>query len=243
LWANKAEETFTKQFAKATYGNVITNMKGKIAHNTYQRGRFGAIVRKTGKAINRNTTAQASVRAFFSVLTKNWKALTDTQRAGFRTGTAVFQKKDSLAQTITLTGHQLYIALNRNLQTISSALITAMPFKSTVPPVSTASVAAAAGAATMALTYTPVIPAADSWIVRATRALSAGKFSSEQDYKNIAVINAADVSPFDIKSAYETVFGTSWKTAGAKIFFTVKPVEKATGIPATTVRVSTIVAA
>lgn len=241
--ANITEEMFTKQFAKASYGNIITQMKGSIGHNTYQRGRYGDVVRKKGKAINRKTTTQSAVRAFFSTLTKGWKGLTEAQRQSFRNGTVNFQKKDSLAKTIQLTGAQLYISLNRNLQTIAQALITSMPFKSVVPPVSTASVASAAGASTMALAFTPVIPAADSWILRATRPLSAGKNSMEQDYKNIAVYNAADTTPIDIKAAYEAVFGTTWKTAGAKIFYTLTPVEKASGIPATKMFLSSIVAA
>jgi len=243
LWANKAEEKFTKRFAKASYGNIITEMSGSIGHNTYQKGRYGDIVRVKGRAINRNTSPQAIVRAFFSTLTKAWKSLTDAQRAGFNTGTAVFTKKDSLAKTITLTGAQLFISLNRNLQTIGQATISAMPFKRAIAAVTSATCAAAAGAATMVLTYSPAIPATDSWILRATRPLSAGKQSQSQDYKIIDIELTADASPLNIKAAYEAVFGTNWKTAGAKIFFAITPVGNAEGIQGTTYHVTSIVAA
>jgi len=229
--------------AKAKYGNTIIDMVGSVSGNTHQHGRYGQIVRKKGKAINRNSTAQAVVRDFFSTLTKNWRSLTDNQRVSFRTGTADFQKKDSLSQTIILTGHQLYIALNRNLQTIGQALITSMPFKRSIPAVTTASVDADVSDATIVLTYTPAIPATDKWVLRATAPLSAGKFSNSQNYKVIDVLATADASPADVTAAYEVVYGTSWKTAGAKIFFTLTPVGMAEGIQGTTSNFNTVVVA
>lgn len=229
--------------AKAVYGNIITNLKGSIAHNTYQQGRYGAIVRKKGKAINRNTSAQATVRAFFSTLTKGWKSLTDAQRAGWRTASVSFPKKDSLAQTIFLTGAQLYISANRYLQAISATTISAFPGLSTLTPVLTASVIADVSLATQVLTYTPAVPAVDTWILQATRPLSAGKFSSSQDYKQITVINTADASPLAITAAYEAVFGAGWKVVGQKIFYRLIPVVKLSGQPATTFRFNTTVIA
>lgn len=229
--------------AKAVYGNIITNLKGSIAHNTYQQGRYGAIVRKKGKAINRNTAAQATVRAFFSTLTKAWKSLTDNQRAGWRGASVSFPKKDSLAQTIFLTGAQLYISANRYLQAIGQSTISAFPGISTQTPVLTWSVDPDVSDASQVATYTPAIPATASWILQATRPLSAGKFSSSQDYKQIGVYNTADASPLDFTAAYEAVFGTGWKVAGQKIFYRIIPVVKLSGQPATTFRTSATVVA
>ncbi len=137
----------------------------------------------------------------------------------------------------------MYIALNRNLQTISQALLTSAPAVTTVTPQLTQAVAAAAGAATMVDTYTPAVPAGQSMALYATRPLSAGKKSNSQDYKIIGIFNAADASPLDIKAAYEGIFGTGWKTAGLQIFFKSKQISKTTGESAVEFFSSTIVAA
>jgi hypothetical protein len=229
--------------AKANYGNIITELAGSINSNTYQRGRYGNIVRRKPHPINRNTAAQAVVRAFFGTLTKGWQALTQVQRNTWLQATLSFQQVNSLANTITLTGHQLYIAINRNLQTITETLLTVAPPKVSVPAFSTASAVAAAGAGTIVLTYTPAIAATEKVEIYASAPLSQGKKSSSQSYKLIRVITSADVSPLGTSGQYETIYGGSWQVAGQKIFFLAKQINIATGEESTTSRFDTVVAA
>lgn len=229
--------------AKALYGNVITEMSGSVNANTYQRGRYGNIVRRKPHAINRNTAAQAGVRTFFGILTKGWQGLTQSQRNTWLMATLQFQKVNSLATTITLTGHQLYIAINRNLQTISEALISVAPPKVSVPAFATASAAAAAGAGTIVLTYAPAIAVTEKVELYASAPLSQGKKSSSQNYKLFRVISSADVSPLGTSGQYEAIYGISWKVAGQKIFFLAKHINIATGEESTTARFDTVVIA
>ena len=182
--------------AKIKLGSTLADIRGKINGHVFSKNRAGNYIKTKTSPINRNTSAQAIVRAFFSTLTKAWKGLTAAQRASWNSAVNNFKRINSLADDVILTGHQLYISINRRIQTIGGSTISDAPFPETVAPVATASVAAAAGAATMDLAYTPVIPATDSWLIEATRPLSAGRQSNSQDYKKIDVALAADVSPF-----------------------------------------------
>jgi hypothetical protein len=228
---------------KAKLGMFAVQLSGSVGGTTAAKNRYGTYFKKKSHPINRKTTSQSAVRAFFSTLTKGWKSLTSTQRFSWTSAVENFSKHNSLAETIILTGHQLYIAINRNLQTISQALLTSAPAVTTVTPLLTQSIAAAAGAGTMLDTYTPAVPAGQSYTLYATRPLSAGKKSNSQDYKLIAVINTADASPFDIKAAYEAVFGAGWRTAGQQIFFKGLEISKTTGENTVSFFSSTIVAA
>jgi len=227
--------------AKALYGNMITELSGSINDNTMQRGRYGDIVRKKPHAINRNTAAQQGVRLFFGILTKGWAALTQAQRNTWLTATLNFQKVNSLATTITLTGHQLYIAINRNLQTISAALITTAPPKVSVPALQTFSVVADASNPDIIMSFTAPILAANKLEIYATRPLSAGKFSSSQDYKLIAVKDNTFITGANIIAEYQAIYGITWQVAGQKIFFLAKTINIATGEESTTAFANTIV--
>lgn len=215
--------------AKIKLGSNLADIRGKLNGHVFSKNRNGNYVKTKTNPINRRTTAQGAVRAFFSTLTKGWRSLTDAQRESFNTAVENFRKHNSLAESIVLTGHQLYIALNRNLQTIGSALITSAPAVITVDPITSASVDADVSDATQMLTYAPAIPAGQKMVVYATRPLSAGKKSNSQDYKQIGVYVTADASPLDITTEYEAIFGAGWKVAGQKIFYKLKEVSTTTG--------------
>lgn len=229
--------------AKIKLGSNLADIRGKVNGHVFSKNRNGNYVKTKTTPINRHSTAQGAVRAFFSTLTKGWKSLTDAQRASFNTAVENFRKQNSLAESIVLTGHQLYIALNRNLQTIGASVITSAPAVTTIAPVTSFVVDADVSDATQVVTYAPAIPANTKMLVEATRPLSAGKNSNSQDYKKIGVYVTADVSPLDITSAYEAVFGTGWKTAGQKIFYRIRQVGSTTGISTTNLYSNTIVVA
>lgn len=228
---------------KAKLGMFAVQLSGSVGGTTAAKNRYGTYFKKKSHPINRKTTPQGNVRAFFSTLTKGWKSLTAPQRLSWTNAVENFKKSNSLAESIVLTGHQLYIAINRNLQTIAQTLLTTAPPVTTVTPLTAQAMVAGVGAATIVDTYAPAVPAGQSMVIYATRPLSAGKRSNSQDYKIIGVFNAADVSPLDITTAYQTLYGTSWKTIGLQIFFKSTMVSKTTGESTVPFFTSTIVVA
>lgn len=214
---------------KAKLGMFAVQLSGSVGGTTAAKNRYGTYFKKKSHPINRKTSSQSSVRAFLSTLTKGWKSLTPAQQNSWRNAVENFKKSNSLAESIVLTGHQLYIAINRNLQTISQTLLLVAPAVTTVAPLTAQAFVAGVGAGTIIDTYAPAIPAGQSLALYATRPLSAGKFSNSQDYKLIGVFNAADVSPLDVTTAYQNLYSTSWKTIGLQIFFKSVQISKTTG--------------
>jgi len=229
--------------AKVKYGEMITDARGSIGGTTHSKNRYGNYMKKKSHPINRQTSAQNAVRAFFTTLTQGWAALTAAQKSSWRNVTLNFQRVNSLAETIQLTGHQLYIAINRNLQTIASALITTAPAKAVVGTIGASTWIADVSLATIVQTFGTAIPATEKTELYASAPCSAGKFSNSQPYKLIAVLTVADVTPYAATAAYELVFGAGWKVAGQQIFFLTKNVQIAGGQEGATEFSKTIVIA
>ncbi len=166
---------------KAKLGMFAVQLSGSVGGTTAAKNRYGTYFKKKSHPINRKTSSQSAVRTFFSTLTKGWKNLTAPQRASWTMAVENFKKANSLAESIVLTGHQLYISLNRNLQSIGEALITSAPAVTTVTPVASETITAAAGAATMSMAFSPVIPVGQKMLLFGTRPLSAGKKSNSQE--------------------------------------------------------------
>lgn len=77
--------------------------------------------------VNPNTTRQASIRGLFATWSGAWQALTDNQRASWNTYASAHPRLDSLGQSITLSGFQVYMGLNTNLEYAGLGPITAVP--------------------------------------------------------------------------------------------------------------------
>ena len=229
--------------AKVKYGEMISDMRGKINGTVHSKNRYGSYMKKKQGANASNTTSQSAVRNLFSYLTKNWKALTASQRNSWLQGVASFKRLNSLADSITLTGSNLYIALNRNLQAISASLITSCPNPTTTTDLTSASVTGDVSDAKIELTFAPTVPAGTAMLIKASAPQSAGVSNAKTAMRIIGTKAAAQTSPQDITALYEAVFGTGWKVAGVKLFVDVQTISTTTGIPATKFRTNAIVTA
>ncbi len=58
---------------KIKLGMFAVQASGSVAGTTASRNRYGTYLKKKSLPINRKTTSQAAVRAFFSTLTKGGK--------------------------------------------------------------------------------------------------------------------------------------------------------------------------
>lgn len=239
--AEWCEKTFVKTHLKYNETAFAKDLSGSVGATNFSRNRSGPIMKKRALPINRNSTAQSLVRSLFTTLTQGWASLTNAQRATWNAAVNNFKKINSIANSISLTGHQLYISINRTLQEIGGVLLDNAPFPITVDGVLTASVVADVSTGIQTLTYTPAIPATDSWILEATRPMSAGRQSNSQDYKAIDVLLTANASPAVITAGYEVVYGGGWKTVGAKIFYRLHAVNTLTGVRVKEFNFSTIV--
>jgi len=229
-------------FAKFTPGAIISEIRNKIAATVYSKNGSGAIIRNRVTPINRRTSLQTNQRQLLASLASAWRGLTQLERDGWNAASPNFPQTDSLGQTVTLTGEQLYIRSNANLVQIGQAQITAAP-----PPTSFAILAMGAtvltgGAFTQAFSPDPV-PAGFSLVMKATRPLSPGKnFLGQSEFRFIQVEAAAAVSPADLDAAYEAIFGDKASSVGQKVGIEAYLVEDSSGLAGIAVSTTAIIA-
>lgn len=111
-------------------GAGVTDIRGSIGGTTYSRSAAGLIARARRKGVNPNTPAQTSARARVSLLAEAWNStLTAQQRADWRDYAAGTPGTNKLGQTITLSGLNMFIAVNAIRRECALALVAAAPLE------------------------------------------------------------------------------------------------------------------
>lgn len=230
--------------AKITMGAIASQISGTAASTTFARNRGKAYFRNRVVPINRRSVGQGNKRQLLAALAAQWRGLSQAQRNGWDNASQDFPIQDSLGQTITLTGEQLYVRFNANLNQVGVAPISDAP-----APVAFAILALGATVAsddnviTQAFTPTPV-PTGFALVIRATGPRSPGiSFVSQSAFRFIQFVAAAGTSPANIATAYQAIFGSLAGKVGQKIFVEAFLVSTSTGQAGQKVRTSHIVTA
>lgn len=92
----------------------------------------------------------------------------------------------------------------------------------------------------MEITFDPAIAVDHKVIVRATAPLTQGTTFVRNQFRKIAVLDSADLSPFDLAAFYTAVFGVL-PPVNAKIFVDVKQVLISNGQNSVPIKASAIV--
>ena len=227
---------------KMKFGAIVVDGRGKIGGHVASKNRSGAYLRTKVTPVNAQTSYQLGVRSRFTGFSQGWKALTAGQRDSWNAAVSDFSRTDIFGDLKNPSGFNLFQRLNNNLSIIGEAQIDAPPLPSSVGVVTATALAIAAGAATMSLTLSNSVPADTQAKVYATAPLSAGKSFVKSEYRLVAILPAAEASPYDLKAEYLAKFG-GIGLAGQKIFVKLEAVNETTGQTGTPSQVSGIVAA
>lgn len=194
---------------------------GSIAGTTHSHNRAGQYTRNRRAPVQPRTARQTTIRAQFGANSSAWAALTGSQQAAWVAFADSFPITDSLGQTIKLTGHQMYVAINTNLVNAGLAI-------SSVPPLSNAVFGPAPVTFTFSHTTGGSISftaggASDKLLVAYSKPMSAGR-SFNRTFTQQSVV-AGTGTPATIAAAvYAAAFGTP--SVGQKIFARVTPVNQ-----------------
>lgn len=222
--------------------NIASAISGKLGGNIYSRNKGGAYVKQWVSPINPNTPAQSLTRQRFSDLSNDWKGLTQTQRDTWNSAAPNFPIKDRLGETIVLSGQQLYMKFNRNLQSAGLSPISVAPAPKVVANPQFGAVTVAPGAFEVGFTPDP-LGAGDYLVIEATAVKSAGvNFVSRSSFKQVFVAPAAAVSPADILAEYDAIFGSGSLQTGSKVFLRMRIVDRTTGIASDSIQNSFVIA-
>lgn len=230
--------------AKFTAGVGFGQASGSIAGTTYSRNRFGTYIRNRAVPVNPSSSSQASVRARFGAQSAAWRGLSAAERLQWNTQAPLVDLVDTLGQTYNPSGAQFYSSINLYRSITGQAALTVPPIADTPPALLTLSATAAAGTPELSIAFTGAIATGDFVILQATAPNSAGRdFFGRSEYKQIAVLDDTDTTPFNALSAYNAVFGALGAgDAGAKISIRAVPVS-ANGFAQAHSRADVIVAA
>lgn len=226
---------------KAKFGAIVVDGRNKVGGHVFSKNRAGAYMRTKVTPVNPQTSFQNAVRSRLTGLSQAWRDLTASQREAWNSAVQDFQRTDIFGDLKTPSGFNLYQRLNNNLLTIGEAAIDTPPLVGSVYAPVTLSVAAAAGAGTVAITFTGAIPATDAVKLFATAPVSAGKSFVKSEYRLLAILDNADTSPFAAGTAYVARFGAM--TAGQKVFVQMVGVNITTGQEGQPLSASAIVGA
>lgn len=228
--------------AKVKFSALISEMRGKLNGSVFSRNRGGAYLRNKVTPLNPQTIFQVGVRAFFTTITQSWRGLSAANRTAWNSIVPNFVGTDIFGDSLTPSGSNLHQKLNLNLLNIGEPVITTPPIPAPVIPFESMSIVISNGGGTVLITYSPVILATDTVLVFATPGVSPGREFVKNDYRLIGIMEAADVTPFDIAASYITKFG-SLPAIGQKVFIRVKTIIKASGLQSGELSAQTLVVA
>lgn len=223
-------------------------MKYSLGDNAIRSGRADAyvwnrnyVIRRMRMPSNPQTAAQTVQRGNFGSLSGNWNSLTDEERATWNALTIVVV--DRVGHSVTLTGKDLYVRLNRNLFNAAQAPLTDAPVPTSPLGISSLNIVADVSDNSMKLNFTPTpIPTGTTWLVFATGAQSAGTYKpNPSKFKLITALPAATLTGEDVLPEWSAIFGTM--SVGQKIFVKLIAVKNSTGFTSPPTISSTIVVA
>lgn len=188
---------------------------------TWSRNRNGQYTRRRAVSVQPRTPAQLNQRARMSTNAAAWRALTDAQRAGWKSLGLQITRSDALGQQYDLSGFQAYCSVNNNKLDAGDSAVSDAPVIVTPPDLLTATITLTAVAFSVAYTATP-LAAGVRLFIRCSPQRSAGR-TFNGDVRQIAVTAAAAASPANILAAYTAKFGVP--VVGNRIFLSLQTYE------------------
>lgn len=178
---------------------------GSLAGITASHNRFGQYRRTRATPVNPNTAFQADARNTLAALSAAWRGLTDNQRAAWESFALSHPRTDSLGQSVTLSGHQMYVSVNAAM---ANAGLTAVstPDAGAAPGAPTQGATTLTAAGLSIIFGTTPVPTSQALVIETSPPVSAGR-SFNRDYRVVKVRAAAAAASL-LKADLETKFGT-----------------------------------
>lgn len=206
--------------AKIVYGPLISDARNKVGGVVFTKVHAGAMARRKVSPIQPRTSCQMNVRASFTGLSKAWAALGAAAQAAWIAFAATHPIKDVFGATATLTGHQMYVRLNRSLATIGIAALPNPPANLNVNYPGTFTVTHDGPPVTdMPANWSDPgsVGGSESCVVFATAPMSAGRATGGSRFRFLQYSAVGLVGPYYLYADYVSKFGQP--SAGSKIFF------------------------
>ena len=209
------------------FGTTVNAASGKVGGTVFSTNRNGPIIRGHKKPINPRTDAQVSARASMKFLAESWGQLGAPAIAAWNDLGNQITKSGRLGHKHKMTGEDLYIALNRNLQAVGQAYISAAPAISANDVQQTISWVPTITAGVVSFAWTGSLTANTAIEFEASGNMSGGrKYNSKWAIFNSII--ATTSTPMVMTPAYIAKFGVV-AAAGQVVFFRWRTIDIASG--------------
>jgi hypothetical protein len=197
--------------ARATYGGIITNLKGSIGGLTFQKNVSGAIVRLRPWRKKFNSLKQQIAQQIFYQKNMGWHQLSLGDQQLWNAFAKLHTFTDPFGDLETLTGHQWYISINTNLEIISQPHITQPPAWTlpTSPPTATLFLSTSGIYLQVA---SPAPAGYDAIVISLTAPISNSSFKVNGRFRQVFVKPAGGWTNQVLTTYWETYFGLIWTT-------------------------------
>lgn len=215
------------------FGQIIAEARGSLAGTVFSRNTAGSYMRQKISPVQPQTPAQLGVRALLATVSQAWRGILPAQRLAWVTVAETYTNINVFGDNVPLTGFGLFVKLNRDLQTIGNAIIADPPLQSAVVGFDSLTLVVdntePVDDDKVQINFSPAVPADQQAVVYMTAPLSPGINFVDSEYRKIAVMPVASVSPFTLGDAYIAKFGLV-PPVGAKSFVKIRPILDASGI-------------
>lgn len=212
-----------------TPGVAVAQISGRVGGTVFSHNRGGQYVRNGSIPSVVQTQKATDYKGYLGLASQGYANLTDAQAAAWREYAANHPVTNRLGRSHTLTGNNWFVACNSRLLAAGQSAIDLPPAYPAPQGVliSSASVAAGAGTATITLSTTPLGANSIAWI-RAAR-VGSGRITNVKNKLTEILITAANVvSPINI--ATELIAELGSLQAGDWYHFEVRVLDDRTGL-------------
>lgn len=196
---------------------------GSLAGTTASHNRAGQYLRNRRTPVNPvGTGRRGAIKAAFGGASQAWAALTVTQQAGWTSFAASHPITDALGQSVTLTGHQMFVSCATQLKNCGQAYPTTAPASASVFAVGVPTLTAVHAGA---ITLTPAgLGASTDFLLYAFAAPVGGGVGFMKTFWQAGEVAGNSTTAIVATTAYTTQFGAL--VAGQRVFFKCTPVNQ-----------------
>lgn len=209
-------------------GIGIVAGSGKLNGSVIAKNRGGTYARVKVTPTNPQTTAQQNARNILATWSQGWRGITASQRQGWINASPSFPYTDQFGFSRQLSGQQLYVKLNANLNYAGAAGIDDAPTPVEIPAITALSFTAVHSTGVVSIVFAPTpVPTGFSLLIYATPNIPASRSFVKNKFRLVKEINAAATSPQVITTQYAAIFGVP--LTGQRIFIRANLVSTVTG--------------
>lgn len=191
-----------------TAGLAVGQISGRVAGSVYSHNRGGPYIRNGTIPVTSTTPAAIAAKTRLASVSQDWQDLSAAVRLAFRTWAQANPVTNRLGKSITLTGHQWFVALNTRLEQAEQTPIVVPPDQPAPTALASLTLSADIGPGTFDLTYTATPLDTDDMLrVFACVEESAGVRFVRNKLRIIGFSAAAAASPMDIEALIAAKFG------------------------------------